>query len=184
VDNSFGRFRLQPRIDSTRSLRESALAMKEKELTFGALLAIALIIGGLYVTRSKVLLYEFVEEDGVSGLPIWALLHPLRDRSPERSAEKILQALQEGRVEEALSRFPWPDADRRSAIRAEEAYYPIQAWKLVSRVDSPGAVKLYYSVTRRESGASEEFFSSPVWITLERSVTDVDWRAAKFIVVY
>jgi len=184
MDNSSGRLRLQPWIDSTRSLKESALAMKEKELILWTLLALALIIGGLYATRSKVLLYEFVEEDSVSGLPIWALLHPLRDRSPERSAEKILQALQEGRVDEALSRFSWPNADRKSAIMAEEAYYPIQSWKLISRVESPGAVELYYSVTRRESGAEEEIFSSPVWITLERSVPDADWRAAKFGVVY
>jgi len=158
--------------------------MREKGLIVCFLIVIGLVIGGLYATRSKVLLYEFVEQDSVSGLPLWALLHPLRDRSPERFAEPILQDLQEDRVEEALSRFPWSDEGRKSGIIAEEAIHPIQSWKLISRVDSPGKVELYYSVSRRKRPDSEEFFSAPVWIALERSVSDATWKAVSFRVYY
>jgi len=151
-------------------------------MMFWTVVAIAVIFGGLYATRSNVLLYELVEEDSVSGLPIWTLLHPLRDRSPERSAEEILRILQSGRIEEALSKFPWKSADRKSGIMAEEAYHPIQSWKLVSRVDSPGTVELYYSVSRHSK--SGKVFSSPMWITLERSASAASWRPVKFDVVY
>jgi len=158
--------------------------MKEKGLILCFLIVSGLIAGGLYFTRSTVLLYEFIEQDSVSGLPLWALLHPLRDRSPERFAEPILQALQEGRVEEVLSRFPWSDADRKSDIMAEEAIHPIQSWKLISRVDSPGRVELYYSVRRRKKPGSKVLFSAPMWITLERSVSDAAWKNVSLRVYY
>lgn len=158
--------------------------MKEKGLILCFVIVIGLAIGGLYATRSKVVLYEFVEEDSVSGLPNWAILHPLRDRSPERFAEPILRALQEGNVEEALSRFPWSDPARKLDIKNREAHHPLQAWRLVSRVDSRGTVELYYSVTRRSEPGSTELFSSPVWITLERSASDAAWKPVSFRLYY
>jgi len=158
--------------------------MKEKSVILWTVVTIGLIVGALYATRSKILLYEFTEEDSVSGLPIWALLHPLRDRSPERSAERILKTLQEGRIEEALSQFKWSSPARKNDLMSREASYPVQAWKLISRADSLGTAELYYSVTRWDAPGSKELFSSPVWITMVRSESDPSWSALRFRAIY
>lgn len=158
--------------------------MREKGLIIWTALIIGLAIGTLYATRSKVLLYELVEDDSVSGLPIWALLHPLRDRAPERNAEEILWILQEGRIEEALSQFSWSSEDRKRDLMKREASHPAQSWKLISRVDSAATAKLYYSVTRHVAPGSKELFSSPVWITLEHSKSDPGWKPVRFSAIY
>jgi len=65
-----------------------------------------------------------------------------------------------------------------------EAHNPLQAWKLISRVDSSGTVELYYSVTRRSDPGSIELFSSPLWIKLERSASDGTWQTVSLRVYY
>lgn len=150
-------------------------------LTSGLIVIIAAVLY-IYSTRSQPVLIELTESDSVAGYPFWALLHPLRDQGPERDAEELLLTLKRGDFKEAFSGISWSDDHRKLMLR-RETFFPIKSWKLITRSDSSGQVKLFYMAIRVvvvniESQGEE--FKSPVWITLEQSDPNGAWIVVQF----
>lgn len=135
-------------------------------------LVVGLIIT-LYFTRANPVLYAYRESGDPRGEPKWSILHPFRDKSPERVAEATLSRISNGETLEALAGVAFT-ARARDNICAREVQYQMTGWKLLGREDTAGQVRLYFGVDRNQS----ERFDSPVWLTIKR--TPMGWKVTGY----
>jgi hypothetical protein len=138
-----------------------------------------LVLAYLLVTSSDPALFSYVEPGDPTGEPVWIILHPLRDRAPERVAAAVLNDLRDSRVEEASRRLRDPRAFS-AETRARERQHPLRSWRLVNRLDSPDTVRLSYMCARGDSSDRH----SPLWITLVKSGSDEEWVVDSLVASY
>lgn len=131
----------------------------------------------LFLWCSGPVLYEFVEASSPVVEPAWAIMNPIRDKSPEETAEVILRKLNEQKFDEAFSEIRGGVAYR---IQAREREYPIANWRLVRRRDSEKIVELTYMVTRKDT----QEYETPVRMTVAASVERNSWDVQSFRAVY
>ncbi len=149
--------------------------MKAKPIVVALVLLVMGILLALFLTRSRPVLFAFREPGDPLGEPHWSILHPFRDRTPERVAGAILLDLKRGEYREALSRIHKSDAIK-SEIESKEVKHRLKSWKLIDRQDSLGEVRLSYLTARGESSRLD----SPLWITIVQSEYQDGWRVADF----
>lgn len=137
------------------------------------IIVVTAVVVELFATRSRPVVYALTEAGDPVHEPVWSLLNPFRDRSPERAAEIVLQHFRRGEYEEAAGQIDQP-TERRAQIVREEKDHPLLSWKLVDRTDTIGTTKLFY---RRAWGKSSSL-DAPLWISLRRSGRE--WKVATF----
>lgn len=143
-----------------------------------ATVVLILLVGlllGLFLTRSRSVLFAFREPGDPLEEPFWTIFHPFRDRAPERAAEAILHDLKRGDYREALSRIHMSDTIK-AEIQSEEVEFKLRSWELMNRQDSPGEVRLFYFTARDESSE----LHSPLWITVTQSELHNGWQVTNF----
>jgi hypothetical protein len=101
---------------------------------------------------------------------LMVIMNPIRDRSPENAAERVLRDLRAGRCETALG-FLQPT--RRADNCERERKYRITTWKLRDRTDKSEESRLFFAVFR---GLSP--IPSNMWITVRKS--DGGWQPIDF----
>src|SRR5581483_1166973 len=69
----------------------------------GVLLLIYVFGMLLWLSNQPPVLSRSKEKDPLSGYPLKVRLNPVRDRSPERSAEKVLHAMSDGKCRQQLA---------------------------------------------------------------------------------
>jgi hypothetical protein len=145
--------------------------MKSRVVFFSCIVAVA-AIAGMILFRFPTVLWRWKEPGSVDpGDGLVVILNPVRDRSPERAAERVLRELRLGSCDHALS---FIDAERRTAVcRSESSYRPI-SWNLRDREESGDRVTLHYSVYRAPLPA----LPSNTWITVR--FKDGVWQAEEF----
>ncbi len=148
--------------------------MKTKIAAVVSLSLVFLALVALYLTRSRAVLFELNEAGDPLG-PAWSILHPFRDRAPERAANALLRDLKCGDVASALSTVPLPD-DAKEAIQAKELQHPLRSWTLISRSDTANRVELSFMAARGESADRD----SPLWVTVVQTATNRRWEVQSF----
>jgi hypothetical protein len=129
--------------------------------------ALALVLGvtgaGLFATRSRPVVYAFIEQGDPVHEPAFSVFNPFRDRAPEHAANVLLEDLNRGDYVAALSKISDPTA--LNAERLErETESRLQSWRLRNRTDRGATTKLFYWADRGKPGAHD----LPLWITVER----------------
>jgi hypothetical protein len=128
-----------------------------------AVLSLLLIVG-----RRSVLVRLEGSTDSEHG---WYLLNPLRDRGPERVADKLLGEIQDGRCPEVSLRLTGkvdPSCSRDTELR-------VVSWRLRARDDkTPSSTTLLYEV-KRDFGPKGIRGGDPYWVNLQRQ-GDGSWK--------
>jgi hypothetical protein len=117
----------------------------------------------LFLMREHPVIYAYRESGNPTGDAAWAVLNPFRDRAPEQVSESLLGSLQGGGGVTALKGVRNLPADKVSELAQREIEHQITGWKLISREDTQGSVRLLYRTARGTSSGME----SPVWITVQ-----------------
>lgn len=139
---------------------------------FSGVLVVALASLLLLLRRQPVLLHVFAETECACGdydreLTGLTVFNPLRDRSPERTADNFFATLREGRCPSVIEpKFCDYALDRRAT-----------GWKLAYRSDRRDRVSLYFKLTKLGSGPQHQFTGGGL---LELAPTGVTWK----VVVY
>lgn len=140
--------------------------------------AVALLAGLILLVlcavaqRAPAVLLRWHDRTAVDpGADLFVVLNPVRDRGPERAAQRLLATLKSGKCEDALV-FVKPD--RRRELCTREASYQPLTWKLRDREERPDSTRLFFAVYRAPLPPSP----SNVWITLRR--TPGGWEAVEY----
>jgi hypothetical protein len=107
-------------------------------------------------------LFTFADFGEISR-PSIAIFNPLRDRTPERIADEMLDDLRRGDVDVAMSQV---QGGASPEIADKERRYQVRRWKLVNRIDHADQVVLYYRIDR---GMSRNLDSEVVVSLQERN---------------
>ena len=137
------------------------------------LIMAVLIAVGLYLMRSRAVLYRASSIPDGTGEPAFCVFNPFRDREPERSADAFLTSLKELRCTESVAKLPLTE-DQRLYICEKEAEHVLESWRLENREDSLTKTRLFYWHWRKDYGESHE----RLWITVEK-VSD-KWQVTDF----
>lgn len=106
----------------------------------------------------------------------FTVLNPLRDRSPEHTADAFLADLSNGRCPlQAVDKL----AKEVCSLRFEQVKFPIFLWKLKYRADEPHRVTLYYGFRRSRDQAT---FSGEGFVELADD--SGGWKASGYDVIW
>jgi hypothetical protein len=139
----------------------------------GSILVAAAAI--LFIMRSRPVLLAVHEPGDPVNEPVWTVLNPMRDRSPEQPVRELFQALRKRNYSRALSLMNSLDARAKRIIR-DERDHPLEEWELVNRSDSPQRTDLFY-VLRRAGDARTD---SPVWVEVQKRPSSGVWMITDF----
>jgi hypothetical protein len=129
---------------------------------------------GLYLTRSKSVLFRFDEAAAKStGGPSFALFNPLRDRSPEQKAEAFLELLRAQPCVQVLADLPLGQ-ERFQYLCQMEGRHQLTSWRMADREDAGNKVKMFYWARRVPS----DDFKSQLWITAEKA--GAHWKVVDY----
>lgn len=145
------------------------------KLASGIAIVIAVATAGLFVFRSRPVLYSVTETGDPVNEPVWSLLNPLRDRVPERAAEAVLGHLLRGDCSRAVAEMKLTN-DRRSAIAKQEYEHPLRSFRLINRSGVGTTTRLFYRITRARPAEAD----SPLWIDVRRSDSGDLWEVTRF----
>jgi len=132
-----------------------------KRLLIALPVAATFLVAALWLTRAHGVVFALRETGDPVGEPRWIVLHPLRDRQPERAAEAVLERLRAGSVMPALEPLSLSDAIRTD-MAAKEARYPLKSWRLVNRTGQGASVKPADLVAR----GNDKELDGRVWVTI------------------
>ena len=131
----------------------------------------------LYHQRSRSVLYRYIEAGNPVKEPAFAIFNPIRDHSPEDSAEAFLDVIKAGQCERAISALPGTLQGHQETCEREKES-PLMAWRLANRTDQPEKVRIYYRVNRKDY----EGYQGQLWISLEKH--GEDWRVTQYECFY
>lgn len=149
----------------------------------GALLIIIFFGYLMWLDKQGPVLSRSEERDPLSGVPNSISLNPLRDRTSEHIASKLLRALEEGRCDEELA--DWEKDYRRTYTRficQSEAQHPLVAWKIVDWQDQPPLRILEYRGKRLNTPGQRGTYSELFSVTME--MKDGEWVVTKYDAMY
>jgi hypothetical protein len=156
----------------------SAITRKWRSTCFGlrllvlATIGVGIIVVALYLSRSKAVLYGFVEGGSPTGEPVFSVFNPFRDRDPERCAEAFLALLKAGRCKDAVSTLE-DEQSYREYICEQEKDVPLSGWRLLNRSYEGAALKLYYWDWTPGIDVNGE-----LWVTVDKR--DGQWRVTDY----
>jgi hypothetical protein len=110
-------------------------------------LATACLIGGIgaYLVLSGPVLLKLEDSDAVQEETLFILLNPLRDRGPEKAAERFLVKVKAGEVRQALVGVK-VGSRALEVIELREAESRFDRWEIWDRTDSPRSVELDFAL--------------------------------------
>ena len=151
----------------------------------GAGLLLIIIFFGylMWLDKQGPVLSKSDGRDPLSGVPNSISLNPLRDRTSERAANKLLHALEEGRCDEELA--DWEKDYRRTYTRficQSEAQHPLLSWKIVDWQDAPPLRILEYRGKRLNTPGQKGTYKELLSVTLENK--EGDWVVTKYDPMY
>ena len=110
-----------------------------------AVVIIAVLAGGVVALRfAPACLLRINLDPGAVRLPYFAVMNPMRDRTPEQPADRYFRELGAGRVAAVSSFF----GAKREVMLEEETKYPPVSWKVTDRRDESNRVQITYRVNR------------------------------------
>lgn len=134
-----------------------------------AILLVVVFLGYLHwLSNQPPILSRSEERDPLNGLPISIKLNPLRDRTIEKTANKFIREMRDGRCKDVLAR--WERDYRKkyaSFICESEAQHPLMTWTLADREDAPPLVILHYRGNRLNAPTQNTTYEEPLSVTLE-----------------
>ena len=148
----------------------------------GVLLAVIYALGMLlWLSNQPPVLSRSKEKDPLSGYPLQVRLNPVRDRSPERSAEKVLYAMSDGKCRQQLAGwfkdYRWHYA---KFVCDSEQQHPIVSWSLFDREEQPPLVILQYHAKRKDG---DNTYEENLWITTQQQAAGT-WEMTKYGAMY
>ena len=105
------------------------------------------------------------------GGPGFVLLNPLRDRAPEKVAQRFLQRLKDGQCVEAMRALPTTDDQRKYICDAQE-HYLLDRWQLGDRYEKHDCTTLLYLQWSRNQVQKQQG-PSWLWIEIDRGQSSV-----------
>jgi hypothetical protein len=97
--------------------------------TLAVLAAVLSVTGaGLFATRSRPVVYAFIEQGDPVHEPVFSVLNPFRDRAPERAANEVLEGLKRGDYAAALEKISDPTALNTERLDRERENR-LQSWR-------------------------------------------------------
>src|SRR5262249_46800881 len=146
--------------------------MKKALICLSLSIAILLVfsVAWLYSNRSRPVIFSFSPDPAMVRPRNYCLLNPFRDRSPERIAEKRLEAMRRGDVESIRPFLHYDQEDQEYVhhILDNEKKWPIQSWRIGERLDRPGETELMFWV-RRGGGYSKDYGEEEVRLWIKQS---------------
>jgi hypothetical protein len=97
-------------------------------------------------------------------------MNPFRDRQPERVANQVIEALQQGRCKSIEAALPHCGS---------EARFKIKSWSLTGRESSKDWIEFRFWVIRTDA---DQTFGDPVWVAVQRDKTS--WRVTNVDMYY
>jgi hypothetical protein len=151
----------------------------------GAAIVLFLVSVGtlIWLSNQGPVLYRSEEKDALSGTPRSVVFNPLRDRSAEHAAAKLIRALRDGQCRTALA--DWEKDYRKkyaTYICDSEQQHPLVSWDLVDWEDRPPLVILHYRGKRRYSSGQSGTYKEHFWVTTEHR--DGQWQVTKYDAMY
>ena len=147
----------------------------------GVLLVIYVLGMLLWLSNQPPVLSRSKQKDPLSGYPLQVRLNPIRDRAPERSAEKVLRAMSDGQCRQQLSGwlkdYRWHYA---KFICDSEQQHPIVSWTLFDREEQPPLVILQYHAKRKDGDSTYE---ENLWVTTQQQAAGT-WEVTKYGAMY
>jgi hypothetical protein len=162
-----------------------AVSRTQLAIAAGAGVLLLLIFFGylMWLDHQGPVLARSEDRDPLSGIPTSISLNPLRDRTSERVASKYLDAMRDGRCNDALAKWE-KDYRRKYAafICDSEAKHPLLSWKLVEWEDTPPLRILHYRGKRRSDPGNSATYKELFSVTLENK--DGEWEVTKYDALY
>lgn len=149
----------------------------------GALLVLIFLGYILWLSDQGPVLARSEDRDPLSGLPVSIRMNPLRDRTIERSANKFLRELRDGRCDELLS--TWEHDYRKKYahfICDSEKQHPLISWELAEWESAPPLTILHYHGTRQNGAGKPGTYQELFTVTSENE--DGQWVVTKYDAIY
>ena len=151
-------------------------------ISVGLAVVVLWVIGVLiWLANQPPVLGRSEEKDPLSGRPKQVTLNPIRDRAPERSAEKVLTAMRDGHCREQLA--DWLKGYRRTYatfICNAEQQHPLVSWTLVDRDEQPPLVIMQYQTVRKDGSNT---YQEDLWLTAKHQDNGA-WEMTKYGAMY
>ena len=134
----------------------------------------------IWLSKQPPILSRSPQKDPLSGYPLQVSFNPIRDRSPETPANKMVAAMEAGKCRKELADW-FQDYRRKYAefICKSEEQHPLVSWTLFDREDEPPLVILHYHVIRRDGQST---YPEDLWVTTMQK--DGRWVATKYGPMY
>jgi hypothetical protein len=149
--------------------------------------AALLLVGAgtlLWLDRQPPVLARSAEVEPLSGYPLRVTFNPLRDRSPERLATQMVEAIRLGGCRQELA--PWFRDYRRGYAEFlcnAEQQHPLVAFRLFDRQEQPPLVILHYKAVRRNGSAGQDTYTEDLFITTQATDSG-GWAVTKYGALY
>lgn len=132
----------------------------------------------LYLKQSPSVIFKYTAKGNPTGEPEITFLNPLRNRFPERMADKFFNSLVGNGCLDSLSNIS-NDSKWIQDTCERENKYVLLSRNLINRTDLENKITLYYEGTRL---IGREKQKSPIWVEIEKA--NSDWQIVKYTCFY
>jgi hypothetical protein len=155
-------------------------------IILGAVLFLVMPAAGvlLWLDHQPPVLSRSTDREPISGYPLRVTFNPVRDRSPERVAARLVEAMRTGHCSEELASW-FRDYRRPYAqfICNAEQQHPIVSVRLFDREDRPPLVILHYKAVRQNSGSGTDAYTEDLFVTAQ-AAQNGGWSVTKYGALY
>jgi hypothetical protein len=151
----------------------------------GALLVLVFLGYLWWLNNQGPVLARSEDHDPLTGLPLTIKMNPLRDRSTERSANKFIREMRDGRCDELLNQWEH-DYHKKYAhyICDSEKQHPLVSWELVDWEDAPPLIILHYRAKRVSNAGPDRPGVDQDLFTLTMENKRGQWDVSKYDAMY
>jgi predicted SnoaL-like aldol condensation-catalyzing enzyme len=145
-----------------------------------AALLVLVFVGYLYwLSNQPPVLARSEERDPLTQMPISITMNPFRDRTVERTANRFISEMRDGKCRRLLAQWERDYRRKRAEfLCTSESQHPLISWNLVEWEDDPPLVILHFKGERYNSPTQDTTYKDLFSVTEEKK--DSGWVVTKY----